>query len=109
MKHESSRHRRWCMLSAQKIWRAQMRRKRFLWSATTVAAVVVLGLCSVAWAAQAAKVDVTGAWTFTVESAAGSSTPAVTFKQEGEKLTGHYSSALLGEAELTGTVKGQTI
>jgi hypothetical protein len=85
-----------------------MRRERFLWSATTVAA-VVLGLGSVAWAAQAAKVDVTGAWTFTVESAAGSSTPAVTFKQEGEKLTGHYSSALLGEAELTGTVKGQTI
>jgi hypothetical protein len=33
----------------------------------------------------------------------------VTFKQDGEKLTGHYSSQMLGEAELVGTVKGQAI
>lgn len=26
---------------------------------------------------------------------------------EGEKLTGHYSSSNLGEADLTGTVKGK--
>ena len=30
-------------------------------------------------------------------------------KQDGEKLTGHYSSMLVGEADLTGTVKGQAI
>src|SRR5205809_599327 len=71
--------------------------------------IVLLASAMIGWSAQAAKVDVTGEWTFSVESAAGSSTPMVTFKQEGEKLTGHYSSQLLGEAPLTGTVKGQTI
>ena len=54
-------------------------------------------------------VDVTGKWVFTVETSAGSGTPTVTLKQDGEKLTGHYSSAQLGEAELTGSVKGTTI
>jgi hypothetical protein len=32
----------------------------------------------------------------------------MTFKQDGEKLTGHYSGQL-GEAPLTGTVKGNAI
>lgn len=58
---------------------------------------------------QAAKVDLTGAWAFTIMSDAGVGTPTVTFKQDGEKLTGHYSSMLVGEADLTGTVKGQAI
>jgi hypothetical protein len=55
------------------------------------------------------KVDVTGAWAFEVQTENGTGTPQVTFKQDGEKLTGHYSSQMLGEAELTGTVKGQAI
>jgi hypothetical protein len=54
------------------------------------------------------KVDVTGAWSVTVETEAGSGNPSFTFKQEGEKLTGHYKG-LLGEADLTGTVKGDKI
>ena len=54
------------------------------------------------------KLDVTGTWSFQVETAAGSGTPTMTFKQEGEKLTGHYSGQL-GEAPLTGTVKGNDI
>ena len=54
-------------------------------------------------------IDVTGAWAFEVQTDAGGGTPQVTFKQEGEKLTGHYSSQMLGEADLTGTVKGQAI
>jgi hypothetical protein len=33
----------------------------------------------------------------------------VTLKQDGEKLTGHYWSQSLGEAEISGTVKGQQI
>jgi hypothetical protein len=37
---------------------------------------------------------------------AGPGTPAVTLKQDGDKLTGHYSSPSLGEADLTGTVTG---
>jgi hypothetical protein len=60
-------------------------------------------------AAAQAKVDLTGNWLFTVQTDAGSGTPAVTLKQDGEKLTGHYSSTNLGEADLTGTVKGQSV
>ena len=66
-------------------------------------------VAGIALSAQASKVDVTGKWTFTVQTDAGSGTPTVTLKQDGEKLTGHYSSATLGEADLTGTVKGGDI
>ena len=75
---------------------------------TVLAAVAVLYGAAIAGAGQAAKVDVTGKWAFAVETAAGSGTPVMTFKQEGEKLTGHYSGQL-GEADLTGSVKGQNI
>lgn len=56
-----------------------------------------------------AKTDLTGKWIFTVQTDAGTGTPTVTLKQEGEKLTGHYSSQTLGEADLTGTVKGADV
>lgn len=65
-------------------------------------------LASLTAAAQA-KTDITGKWLFTVQTDAGTGTPTVTFKQDGEKLTGHYSSQLLGEADLTGSVKGKEI
>jgi hypothetical protein len=55
------------------------------------------------------KIDVTGTWLFTVTTTAGNGTPTVTLKQDGEKLTGHYSSAQLGEADLTGTVKANLV
>ena len=74
-----------------------------------MAAVLVVSGAAIVQAGQAAKVNVTGAWVFTVTSEAGTTNPAVTLKQDGEKITGHYSSQLFGEAELTGTVKGQTI
>jgi len=74
--------------------------------AIAVAAGVVFG--TTALAAQAAKTDVTGKWAFAVETSAGSGTPTITLKQDGEKLTGRYSGQL-GEADLTGTVKGQDI
>jgi hypothetical protein len=61
-----------------------------------------------AYAGQA-KTDISGAWTFEVVTDAGTGTPTVTFKQDGEKLTGHYSSQTLGEADLTGTVKGADV
>jgi hypothetical protein len=72
--------------------------------------VIAAGLLYIQGAAgQADKVDVTGTWAFTVLSDAGTGTPTVTLKQDGEKLTGHYSSMLVGEADLKGTVKGQAI
>jgi hypothetical protein len=74
-----------------------------------VGAIVMLVLAmSAARGAAQAKVDVTGKWAFNVETAAGSGTPSMTFKQDGEKLTGHYSGQL-GESDLTGTVKGADI
>jgi hypothetical protein len=59
--------------------------------------------------AQGEKIDVSGQWLFTVQTDAGTGEPTVTLKQEGEKLTGHYSSQTLGDADLQGTVKGTTI
>jgi hypothetical protein len=70
----------------------------------TVAALVAAS--SIAAFAQAAKTDVTGKWMFAVETSAGSGTPTITLKQDGEKLTGHYSGQF-GEADLAGTVKDQ--
>ena len=72
----------------------------------TIAAVFCV--TSIIHAGQAAKMDVTGKWAFNVETAAGSGTPSMTFKQEGEKLTGHYSGQL-GESDLAGSVKGADI
>src|SRR5579872_915233 len=55
------------------------------------------------------KVDVTGKWLFNVETGAGGGTPTVTIKQDGEKLTGHYSSQTFGEVDLAGSVKADKI
>ena len=82
-----------------------MRTRSFTVLVTLVAAFVV---ATVTLTAQASKVDVTGKWMFNVETSAGSGTPTITLKQDGDKLTGHYSGQL-GEADLTGTVKGQEI
>jgi hypothetical protein len=74
-----------------------------------VALAAVLGFVSTPLhAGQAAKIDITGAWVFSVDTGT-IGTPTVTFKQDGEKLTGHYSSATLGEADFTGTLKGQDL
>ena len=74
-----------------------------------VGAVLMLALgVSAARGAAQAKVDVTGKWAFNVETSAGAGTPTFTFKQDGEKLTGHYTGTF-GEADLTGTVKGADI
>ena len=52
-----------------------------------------------------AQANLTGKWVLDVQTDAGTGTPTITLKQDGEKLTGHYSGQL-GEAELTGSVKG---
>ena len=69
--------------------------------------VVLVAALTVITSAQG--VNVTGTWLFDVQTGQGSGQPTVTFKQDGEKLTGHYSSQLLGEADLTGSVKGNAI
>jgi len=75
------------------------------WSSIAITA--LLALTTVRAVAQE-KVDVTGKWLFQVETGAGSGTPTMEFKQDGEKLTGHYSGQL-GEGDIKGTVKGNAI
>lgn len=52
--------------------------------------------------------NVSGEWAFNVTTDQGGGTPTITFKQDGEKLTGKYVGQL-GTADLTGTVKGAAI
>ena len=74
-----------------------------------VMAGMVLALVIVANAPVAAQaVNVTGDWVFDVQTDQGAGTPALTFKQDGEKITGKYVGQL-GAADLTGTVKGTAI
>ena len=77
--------------------------------AAATAAVIAARMMAPAARAGQAKVDLTGKWLFNVQTDAGNGTPTVTLKQDGETLTGHYSSATLGEADLTGTVKGDDV
>ena len=52
--------------------------------------------------------DVSGNWDAQVDTSAGAGSPSFVLKQDGEKLSGTYSGAL-GQAQLTGTVKGEAI
>lgn len=68
-----------------------------------------LGLSTVALAEVGAQAtNVTGVWAFTVTTDQGGGNPTLTFKQDGEKLTGKYEGQL-GNADLTGSVKGDAI
>jgi hypothetical protein len=57
----------------------------------------------------AAKTDLTGNWSVTIELPNMTATPTMVLKQEGEKLTGDYVSAQYGKFPLTGTVKGSDV
>jgi hypothetical protein len=60
--------------------------------------------------AQDKPADIAGAWAFQIEIGGGTTgTPTVTFKQDGEKVTGTYSSQVIGEHELSGTIKGNAL
>src|SRR6476659_413672 len=68
---------------------------------------IALGLLTTA-RLSAQGTNVSGEWAFTVQTDQGGGTPTITFKQDGEKLTGKYAGQL-GNADLTGTVKGDAI
>ncbi len=55
-------------------------------------------------AAPPAPATIAGRWQFTVELAVGTGRPLVTFKQDGEKITGTYEGRY-GKSALEGTVK----
>lgn len=59
-------------------------------------------------AALAMAADISGKWSFDVVLDAGSGSATFEFKQAGETLTGTYHG-VLGDAPLTGTVKGNDV
>ena len=69
--------------------------------------------CSTPLVARAAGQEkpaaVAGKWALSVETAAGTGTPSVEFTQDGETLTGNYSSQVFGEQKVKGTIKGNAI
>jgi xanthosine utilization system XapX-like protein len=73
----------------------------------SAALVFVLGLLVSAQVFAQAN-NVTGEWAFTVTTDQGGGNPVITLKQDGEKLTGKYAGQL-GNADLTGTLKGNAI
>jgi len=56
-----------------------------------------------------AQVDVSGAWTLSVTTDNGITSPSLTLEQDGTELTGHYSSAALGETGVRGRVDGSQV
>ena len=73
--------------------------------AMVVALALVVGTLGVV---RAQTANVTGDWTFQVQTDQGSGTPAISFKQDGETITGTYAGTF-GNANLKGTVKGAAI
>ena len=70
---------------------------------------VIAALCASVVSLAAQATDVSGKWVLTVQTSAGGGSPTLDLKQEGAKLTGHYTSAQLGEADVTGTVEGTKV
>lgn len=75
-----------------------------------VVTMVAVAALAAAFAAPAAaqSQNVTGDWAFSVQTDQGSGSPSISFKQDGESLTGTYSG-LFGTAPLKGTLKGTAI
>lgn len=69
---------------------------------------LILALLVLSAVALYAAVDLTGTWNCKVDLGDQKGSPSFTLKQDGEKLTGTYSGAL-GEAPVTGTVKGSDV
>ena len=76
-------------------------------SIVRIACVVVIAF-GVLTPLSAQGTNVTGEWSFNVQTDQGGGTPTITFKQDGEKLTGTYNGQF-GNADLTGTVKGNAV
>jgi hypothetical protein len=55
-----------------------------------------------------AAADVTGTWIMAVQTSAGSGSPSFVLVQKGDALSGTYKGQL-GEAQVTGTVKGDEV
>ena len=81
-----------------------MNQRTVRWAATA-AVMLVTGLT----VAGQTPADVSGDWAVTGETDAGAFASSFVLEQNGTELTGHYSSELLGEAELKGNVSGNDV
>ncbi|HET9446336.1 MAG TPA: hypothetical protein VFO35_08765 [Steroidobacteraceae bacterium] len=70
--------------------------------------ITMLASTALVAAAIAADANVAGEWDFTVETQAGTGSPHFSLKQDGTAVTGTYKGQL-GEAPVTGTVKGNEL
>jgi hypothetical protein len=57
----------------------------------------------------ASAADISGMWQLVVETNRGTGSPKMMLHQQGEQITGTFSSRILGESDFTGTVKGNVI
>ena len=83
-----------------------MRNRTRLFFSGLMAAAAVLALQAQAVHAQ---IDMTGTWAVEVESQNGVTNPTLMLEQDGTDRTGHYSSATLGEADVTGSLSGSDV
>ncbi len=74
-----------------------------------VAGLVAAGLLGLNGQAVQAQVDMSGTWNLEVESQNGVTNPVLMLEQDGVSLTGHYSSETLGDADVTGSVSGNSV
>jgi hypothetical protein len=84
---------------------------RILSSAAIIllATVVAVPARVLATGTQEKPADVAGTWAISVDIGGNTGTPSVTLKQDGETLTGTYSSQVFGEQKVTGSIKGSNI
>ena len=82
---------------------------------TIVAIACTVALAAITLAAQEPKkpeppkpLDIAGKWAMTLQMEIGTATPALVFKQDGEKLTGTYTGRY-GTFEFKGTLKAREI
>jgi hypothetical protein len=68
----------------------------------------LLAIAAFASAQVAGAADVTGTWIMDVQTGAGSGSPTFVLVQKGDALSGSYKGQL-GEAQVTGTVKGDEV
>lgn len=78
-------------------------------SRVALSAVLLVATIVLAPAAVSAQVDVSGAWALSVTTDNGVTTPTMALEQDGEAVTGQYSSEALGEVDLRGTVSGSDL
>ncbi len=76
--------------------------RRFL-----AAALLLAGLATTA--AAAILHDLTGRWQLAVVTDNGTGYPILEIRQEGERISGSYTSNAMGNRTITGTVRGDTV